>query len=482
MVRIVTAIVMPCLFPAFCVAGATSARGGEIRGVAAAPTFSRDIAPILYENCVTCHRPGEVAPFSLLTYADAKKRAALLAAVTEKRVMPPWKPKPGHGAFQNEMRLTDAQIDTLKRWAANGAPEGNPTDLPAPPRFPEGWKLGQPDLILRMDRPFPIPAEGPDVYQHFVFSLGAPKERYLRGIEVRPGNRRVAHHAVGLLDSSGTARRKDAETAEPGYRGMGSPGFLPVGFTPGYVPGQTPRMAEEGTALVLPKGADLVLQMHYHPTGKPETDRTEIGLYFTDKKPTRHGNIVLLGSSDIDIRAGDPAYRVTDEFTLPVAVTVRSIWAHMHLIGKDVRVWAELPNRGGTRDLLWIEDWDFNWQDSYVYREPFRLPAETVIRAEFTFDNSAANPRNPNHPPKRVLIGENSTDEMAGLIIGVEAENGLANLGLLAATVGHYFEVEKKGAKARAEAEKARKAASGRPGQSLRRPRFNKETGGQLRN
>ncbi len=214
-------------------------------------------------------------------------------------------------------------------------------------------------------------------------------------------------------------------------------------------------MADDG-AIILPAGADFVLQMHYHPTGKPEWDQTEVGLYFTDKKPTRNNNIVLLGSSDIDIRPGDRAYKVTDQFKLPVDTTVGSIWAHMHLIGKDVRVWAELPD-GQKREMLWINDWDFNWQDTYLYHKPFRLPAGTVIRAEFIFDNTAANPRNPNNPPKRVLIGENSTDEMGGMVIGVETENGLANLALFASVVGHYFEMDGKGAKAKAEAEKVRK-------------------------
>jgi hypothetical protein len=351
-------------------------------------------------------------------------------------------------------------VATLKRWSETGAPEGDRAATPPPPKFKDGWQLGTPDVILKMPQAFAVPAEGADVYQHFVFPLGLTRERYLRGIEVRPGNPRVAHHAVGLLDRSGKARQLDAASPEPGYRGMGGPGFLPSGFTPGYVPGQTPRAFAPGSAITLPKGTDLVLQMHYHPTGKPETDQTEIGLYFTDQKPTIHANILLLGSSDIDIRPGDAAYTVTDEFKIPVNVRVNSIWAHMHFIGKAVRVWAELPD-GSARRLLSIRDWDFNWQDTYHYAAPFRLPAGTIVRAEFTFDNSAANPRNPNNPPRRVLIGENSDDEMAGLIVGVEAENELANLGLVAATVGHYFEIEKRGERAKAEAEKVRAARSG---------------------
>lgn len=423
---------------------------------ASAPTFTKDIAPLLFKSCTPCHRPGEVAPFSLVTYQDTRKRAAMLVAVTQQRVMPPWKPQPGHGEFAQARHLSEAEVSLLSRWVKAGTPEGSPRDLPALPTFPMGWKLGPPDLILKAPQSFSIPAEGSDIYQHLIFSLGAPKERYLRAIEIRPGNRRVVHHAVGILDTSGKARELDAKTPEPGYRGMGGTGFLPAGFTPGYAPGQVPGWFPEDAAIVLPKGGDFVLQLHYHPSGKPETDQSEVGLYFTDKKPTRNSNILLLGSSDIDIRAGDAAYRVSDQFKLPVDVTVNNIWGHMHFIGKDMRVWAELPG-GKIQRLLWINDWDFNWQDTYTYQKPIRLPAGTVVRAEFTFDNSAKNPRNPSSPPRRILIGEASTDEMAGLVIGVETSDPLSNLGLLAANFGHYLEMESKGSRANAEAEKARK-------------------------
>lgn len=419
-------------------------------------TWARDIAPLVYKNCTPCHRPGEVAPFSLQTLDDFKKRAKQIAIVTENRIMPPWKPQAGHGEFRDNRSLTDAEIALLTRWINAGMPAGYLRDVPRLPSFPEGWKLGKPDLILKLSHPFQIPAEGDDVYQHFVFSLGEPKERYLRGIEVRPSNRRVTHHAVGILDISGKARQLDAETSELGYRNMGGSGFVPAGFTPGYVPGAMPRFMAADSAITLPKGADFVMQMHYHPTGKIETDQTEIGLYFTDKKPTRSGAVALLGSNDIDIKAGDSAYRVRDEFKLPSDFLVSGIWAHMHLIGKDVRVWAELPD-GSKRNLLWINDWDFNWQDTYQYAQPFRLPAGTRIKSEFVFDNSASNPRNPNSPPKRVLTGENSTDEMAGLIISGHANDGLGALAIFAADVGHYFELEGKAARAKAEAEKIKR-------------------------
>jgi hypothetical protein len=384
-----------------------------------------------------------------LTYTDAKKRAKQIADITTRRIMPPWKPQPGHGEFRDAKRLTEPQIATLRRWAEEGTPEGQKADLPPLPKFREGWQLGVPDIILKMPKPFVIPAQGNDIYVQFVFPLHLSRDIYVRGVECRPGNLRVAHHAVGILDSSGTARRLDAETPEPGYIRFGGPGFIPVGFTPGYVPGQTPRFFEEGAALTIKKGTDLVLQMHYHPSGKEETDQTEIGLYLTNKPPSRHVLGVLLGSEEIDIPAGSNSFQAFDRFVLPVGLKVSSIWAHMHLIGKEVRVWAELPD-GSTRKLLWINDWDFNWQDTYLYKMPVLLPKGTVLRVASRFDNTTNNPRNPNQPPKRVRLGEQSTDEMLGVWIGGEIDNGIDMLVLLAANVGHYFEVAEKGKRFRA--------------------------------
>ncbi|MBC8137393.1 MAG: cytochrome c [Fibrella sp.] len=409
-----------------------------------APTWSRDVAPIVYKNCTPCHRKGEAGPFPLEGYTDAKRMASMLALVTRKRLMPPWKPVAGHGDFREERTLTDAEITVIGRWAAAGATAGDVKTAPPPPKFRTGWQLGTPDMILEMPAAFPIPAEGRDVYQRFVFPLNLSKDRYLRGIEVRPGNRRIAHHAIGILDTSGTARKLDAKTPEQGYSSMGSSGFLPAGLTPGYVPGQTPRFFAEGSPLTLPKKSDFVLEMHYHPSGKPETDRTVVGLYFTDKKPVKNPTGILLASEEIDIPAGKSAYIVSDKFVLPTALNVTNVWAHMHMVGKKVRVWAELPD-GSTEKMLLINDWDFNWQDTYQYEKPIRLPKGTVLHSEWVFDNTDANPRNPNSPPKRVRLGENSTDEMTGLWVGGLADDGWGELSLLGANIGHYFEITGKG-------------------------------------
>jgi hypothetical protein len=326
-----------------------------------------------------------------------------------------------------------------------GAPEGESTDAPPAPKFKTGWQLGKPDVVLKMPKPFKIPAEGRDIYWHFVFPLNLKKETYLRGIETRPGNRRVAHHAVGILDTSGTARRLDAKNGGNGYPGYG-PGFLPAGFTPGYAPGATPRFFDKDQAITLKPGTDFVLQMHYHPSGKEETDQTEIGLYFTDRKPPKGIVIIAMASEEIDIPAGEKSYRATDRFKLPVDMEIRSVWAHMHTIGKTVKVTATLPN-GTKRELLHIPDWDFNWQDTYLYRKPFKLPKGTIVDAEWTWDNSADNPRNPFTPPRRMRLGEDSTDEMSGLILGGVCNTWFDELSHWGAVIGHYFEVAKKGAK-----------------------------------
>jgi hypothetical protein len=407
------------------------------------PTFHKDVAPILFTQCATCHRDGQIGPFPLLKYADAKKRAKQIAGVTADRAMPPWKPDAGHIHFRDARTLTDKQIGTLKDWAAAGAPEGDAKDSPPLPKFKDGWQLGKPDIILKLPEPFTVPAEGRDIYQHFVFPLDLKKDIHVVGVECRPGNPKVAHHAVGMLDSSGEARKRDATSKEPGYAGLNQ-GFIPVGFTPGYVPGQTPRMFVKGSGITIKKGTDFVLQMHYHPSGKEEKDQTEIGLYLSDTPPTNNMVVVAMASDEIDIPAGEKAFKAKDTFILPTDLEVESIWPHMHCVGKTVTVTAELPD-GKTKDLLKISDWDFNWQDTYVYQKPFTLPKGTKIIAEFTWDNSKDNPRNPNSPPKRIKLGEGSLDEMSGLIIGGQVKTWQDALAHWGGVIGHYAEVKAKG-------------------------------------
>ncbi len=376
-------------------------------------TFSHDVAPILYSQCVVCHRPGGVAPFSLMTYQDAAKRAALLATVTTKRYMPPW--LPSEPEFAHARRLTAAQISTLARWAASGAAEGNPAETPAPPVFRDGWQLGKPDLIARMRTAFAVPAEGPDLYQCFPLPSPAGPNRWVRALDIRPGNPKVVHHALLFQDITGTAWKRNNGA---GYPCFGTPGFLPArglgGWTPGAIPFQTPADAPE----LLHGNATLVLQVHYHPIGRAETDLTSVALYFTDQKPRRTIMDVPLGSNRIDIPAGARDYKVTDHFTLPVTVDVIAINPHAHYICREMYGYAVLPD-GSRRILIHIPHWDFDWQQQYTYATPVRLPEGTRLEMEFTYDNSAANLRNPNHPPRRVVWGPASTDEMAGLHVEV---------------------------------------------------------------
>ncbi len=381
-------------------------------------TFAREIAPILYRHCAVCHRPGEVAPFSLLTYSDAAKRAALIAKVTASRYMPPWKPEPGHGDFEGARSLTAGEIATIRRWAETGAKEGDPTRLPPAPVFQKSG-IAQPDLVAHMPKAFDIPADGPDFYRCFVIPLGLEADRYASQIEFRPGNPKVVHHALFFLDRSGAAWQKE-KAPGAGYSCFGAPGFLPAAGLGGWTPGAAPIRMPEGFSATLARRADLVLQLHFHPTGKPETEQSSVAFAFTTKPPTRRLMDIPLGSRNIDIPPGDKAYKVTDHFTLSVDVDVIGIIPHAHYLCKEMKGVAHLLD-GTTKPLIWIRDWDFNWQEQYRYREPVRLPAGTRLEMEFSYDNSAENPRNPNHPPKRVQWGPDSTDEMAGLHVQVFA-------------------------------------------------------------
>jgi len=384
---------------------------------AATPTFNKDIAPILYKNCATCHRPGEVAPFPLLSYNDAAKRADLIAAVTQKRAMPPWKPEPGYGEFANERRLSDEQIALIRDWAKAGAPEGNPQDRPAPPVFTEGWEAGQPDKVLAMEHKVAVSPDGPDQYRCFVLPLEADHDLYMSGFEFRPGNRRVVHHALVYLDSSGRARQLAANSPDGGYTCFGGPGFLPSAMLGGWAPGASPPPVNPSVAQPIAKGSDVVLQVHYHPSGKPEEDQSSLGLKFSGPPTLGRTGIVMAGRR-IDIAPGDAHYVVKTTVTLPRDVDLFGITPHAHYLGKDMKVNAYLPD-GTTRPLIWIKDWDFNWQGQYRYRDMVHLPKDTRIEMEYVYDNSESNPRNPSHPPVRVRWGEETSNEMAVLFLGV---------------------------------------------------------------
>ena len=377
---------------------------------AATPTFNKDIAPILYKNCGTCHRPGEVAPFSLLTYSDASKRAKLIAAVTERRYMPPWKAEPGYGNFANERRLTDAEIALIKEWAEARAPEGDSTEKPAPPVFAEGWQGGKPDVVLTLPVTYALPADGPDQFRCFILPSNLDQDVYVGGVEFRPDNRRIVHHALIFVDSNGAARRR-ARNSDGSYSCFGGPGIPGVGLIGGWVPGASPLLPSDEYSRPVPRGADIVVQIHYHPSGKPELDQSSLGLTFAGP-PKKGRTAALVLGPRIDIPPGDAHYVVKGQITLPRDVEVTGISPHAHYLCKQMKVTAYLPD-GSAVPLIWIKDWDFNWQGTYRYEKPIVLPKDTRIDLEYTYDNSENNPRNPAHPPVRVTWGEQTTDEMA---------------------------------------------------------------------
>jgi hypothetical protein len=386
-------------------------------------TFNKHIAPIIYKHCADCHHPGEVAPFELLSYADVKKRARQIVLVTRDRFMPPWKSIEGHGHFVGERRLKQEEIDLIARWLDEGAVEGEPGDLPPQPTFSEGWKLGQPDIVITMPEPYPIKADGPDDFRNFVFELSVPEGKYIKAAEFRPSNRVIVHHAALMIDTSGEARRKDEADPAPGFPGAALPGPLLPGSMATWTPGRDPSPLPEGFSLPWKSGVGLILQLHLHPSGKPESEQSSIGFYLTDEPPRRSMVDMLLVNTSIDIPPGETAYHARDEFTLPIDMEALGVFPHMHLIGRDIKITAQPPDSEKPFSLVWINDWDFNWQGFYQYTEPVKLPAGTQIVMETIHDNSAENIRNPNSPPKRMRWGEQTTDEMSVAILQLVPTN-----------------------------------------------------------
>jgi len=394
-------------------------------------TFARNVAPILFEHCVACHREGGIGPFSLETYGGARERAERIAALTAARHMPPWLPEPGSESFLGERRLPEEAIATLRRWADGGAPEGDPAALPAAPRFAAGWQLGEPDLVVTMPESYVVPESGRDVFRSFVVPVPTERDRFVEAMEFLPGNHEVVHHAVVLVDAARSTRHLDALDPEPGWAGMQA-GLAesPDGHFLGWTPGKTSLKVPEGMTWRLPRGSDLVLQLHLLPRPDAAPVRVQVGFHFGDA-PTRTSTRLRLGTKAMDIPAGDERYRIRDAYRLPVDVELVGLYPHAHYLGKQMRAWAEFED-GRRRPLLHIPDWDFNWQAEYRFARPVSLPAGATLAMEFSYDNSAENPQNPHHPPRRVLYGPESSDEMGDLWIQVvpRREADLAELKL----------------------------------------------------
>jgi tetratricopeptide (TPR) repeat protein/mono/diheme cytochrome c family protein len=394
-----------------------------------APTYTADVAPILHARCAQCHHPTGAAPFPLLSWDDARAQAPLIAAATRARRMPPWLPDAGDFPFADERRLTEREIAILGRWSEQGAPHGAGV-APDPPARSDGWQLGQPDLIVELAEPYPVPPGAGDLFRNFVLPVPLNDPRHVRAVELQPGDAQVVHHAVLAVDPTPTSRQEDAADPEPGFDGMFSRRAArpPPGFFVGWTPGRVARPNPPGLSWSLEPGADLVLQMHMRPHAHAVSVRPRIGIHFAAEPPARTAVLLRLGSQTLDIAPGDAAYAVSDSLRVPIDVELLSLYPHAHYLGRTMDVRVALPD-GDVRQLVRIDDWDFNWQDVYTFERPVPLPAGSVIRLRYVYDNSAANPRNPSRPPRRVVYGPNTTDEMAELWIQAvprsEAELGM---------------------------------------------------------
>ena len=385
-------------------------------------TFSHDIAPIVFRSCAPCHHAGEAGPFPLITYGDVKSHARQIADVTSKRLMPPWLPSQDGLRFEDDSHLSSDEIALFRRWVADGTPEGNRAELPPAPQFVSGWQLGTPDLVLKASSSFEVPASGSDVYWNFIFRAPLNSSRFVRAIEIHPGEKRLVHHANLLVDRWQSARRQE-ESSNSGFPGMElqieSESFDPDGHFLFWKPGSPPIVEPPGLALRLDPGNDLVLNTHLQPSGKAESIQPSIGIYFTNQPATKFPVLLQLDNDRaLDIPAGDGNFLVTDQFTLPEDVQLLAIYPHAHYLCRDMLALARFSD-GSEKPLIHIPHWNLNWQAVFRLAQPQPLPRGTTIVMRYRYDNSGDNVSNPNRPPQRVRGGNRAVDEMAHLWLQV---------------------------------------------------------------
>lgn len=394
-------------------------------------SYCSDVASILNAHCVTCHRPNEVAPFSLIGYDNAKPWAHMISKVTQSRQMPPWKAVPGYGEFAKSNTLTKAEIETLRIWAEQGAARGMKSKEPPAPSLPTTeWSLGNPDLILNNSKPFVLGAEGGDLYRNFVCKLNNDQPLYVTAFEAKPGNRKIVHHVIAFLDSHGRGQNLESKTRDGqlGYTsGGGGVGFLPDGSLGGWAPGIRPAVMDPGQAFVVPPHTDVILQVHYHRSGKEESDNTRLALYYSKVPVTTPITLNWLYNFQLKITPGEKEYKARRTITYHEPFVLYAVMPHMHLLGRKMKSWLEFPD-GTIKPLIEVDDWDFNWQLSYRLKQPIHVPVGTKQVLEAVYDNSSDNPRNPNNPPKFVTWGEATTDEMCLLIETVSREKRVTSV------------------------------------------------------
>ncbi len=421
---------------AVAVAGLIGVTASAYAQTSTAPTFSKDVAPILFRNCTGCHRPGEIGPMPLLSFSDTRPWAKSIATRVMNGTMPPWHADPAHGQFQNDRRLSEKDRDTIVTWVSSGAPEGDRAELPKLPEFVDGWQIGQPDTIWSMQEDYPIPAGGTIEYKNFEVPTNLTEDRWAQAIEIRPGNRSVVHHViVYLIDPKPAPRgpqsfsfapnmRRPAEAPktergpEPNDRPMQ---HQPTGWLAGYAPGQSVRIYEPGTALRVPAGATLIIQEHYTATGNAATDRTRVGIKWAKEAPKTEVNVATLQNANFMLPAGAADTRVDAELTLKEDMKIWSLLPHTHMRGKKWEITAIYPD-GRSELILNVPKYDFNWQTDYVFKQPLSLPKGTRIHTAAWYDNSIANKANPD-PKKDVYWGDQTWEEMQFTAITFSADN-----------------------------------------------------------
>jgi hypothetical protein len=387
-----------------------------------APTFSKDVAPILYRNCATCHRPGEIAPMSLLTYEDARPWAQAIREQVARGDMPPWHADSPHGTFSNDRRLSDQEKDILMRWVDAGAPRGNPKDLPPQPKFAEGWTIGTPDAVISMGKEFEVPASGTIGYQYISAPTNFTEDKWVQAIEVRPGARSVVHHVLVFCREAGEARpnafvpdlpKLPAGELRPRALGLARPEQRPG--KPGVLiattaPGTNAMVFEPGTALLIKAGSVLVFQIHYTANGTATKDRTSVGMIFAKKPPALEIRTSAFMNLFLVIPPGDANREVDSAIQFTENVRIYALFPHTHLRGKSWEYRLMYPD-GHTKEVLSVPKYDFNWQTYYVFAEPLAAPAGSRLEAVAHYDNSTANRSNPD-PTKTVRWGEQTWEEM----------------------------------------------------------------------